>query len=72
MDTAIIDQDFMLAQSLKTELNRVTAEQVELHEEIQRQKAITLAEQVCLRAIPFPGPDPVKNFLRKILRYAGI
>ena len=51
MDTAIIDQDFILAQTLKMELNRVTAEQVDLHEEIQRQKAITV--EVCPQALPY-------------------
>ena len=39
MDTAIMEQDFLLAQTLKQEMDTVSAEQVKLHEEVQREKA---------------------------------
>ena len=34
-----MEQDFLLAQTLKQEMDTVSAEQVKLHEEVQREKA---------------------------------
>jgi len=40
LDKAVIRQDFIAAQNLKMEVDKVSAEQIHLHEEIQREKAM--------------------------------
>ena len=53
MDKAIADQEFILAQSLKLEADRVTAEQIKLHDEIQQEKALTIVEDVRTKNVIF-------------------
>jgi len=51
MEKAIANQEFILAQTLKLEADRVTAEQIKLHDEIQQEKALTIVEDVRAKSV---------------------